>query len=149
MNRFGPTPPRLFSLARVDDLKSAMEASENAANAGFVVAALHALGAGTILLGYAKISAPPNIDVNQAAQGLVVIATILAILTMLLSWRIRTGRGIVSAALMIALIGAEFYFVMHTRILPSWVSIIFAVSALIFINGFRGILWLRRNPSEQ
>ncbi len=94
----------------VGDEASNRAAINAGATAGFLHGALNAAVAIAAQFGWFFIPLPAGGDPQTLALGHAEIFGLVACVDVLLSWRVRTGRGYISAVLILALAAVEFGF---------------------------------------
>jgi hypothetical protein len=134
-------------LPPIENAEDARGCVRMGAYAGLALAGMYVIGAVAIYVfgtDFQSDAIPPQ-DVASALIGIAIVLPIVLFLT----WRVSTGKGFISSALLLLLFLFELFvkFTSQTFVGPFW---IFAYIAIVlgFVNGIRGCLALRRLPKE-
>jgi hypothetical protein len=128
------------------DRATALSAAQTGAKVGFVVAAVNAAVAVAAQLGLSVLPAPPGASSSDIALGATEIFGFFAVIDGFLSWRVWTGRGYISATVLLVSAAAELVVVLAVA---HGGYTFFGFLALKFlVDGVRGTWWHRKHRKE-
>ena len=133
----------LISLMPVVDRATALSAAKAAAKFGFVIAATNAVVAVAAQVGFSILPAPPGASPSDIALGATEIFGFFAVIGCVLSWRVWTGRGYISATLLLVSAAAELMLVI--AVVHGGYTFFGFLVLKFLVDGVRGSWWLRKN----
>jgi hypothetical protein len=142
--RNAKAPKKRAWFGPIDDYASAKTAARNGAIAGLIFAGMYLLGALLIIFaGRSPTTGEATTDFEELGIYLVIIDAILTALILFLSWRVSTGRGYISAGLLLVwFVGECVMKALGGATSIGWIFFYLAVAATMF-DGLRGC-WLGR-----
>jgi hypothetical protein len=130
--------------AAISDQSSAKAAAKNGAIGGLIFAGMYVIGAIVLVFaGRSPTTGASSADFAEFGIFLIIIDTLLIALILFLSWRVSTGRGYISAALLLLwFVGEVVTKVISGGASVGWIFFYLAVGATL-VEGWRGC-WLGR-----
>jgi hypothetical protein len=136
----------LISLMPVVDRATALSAAKAGAKFGFVIAATNAVVAVAAQLGFSVLPAPPGASPSDIALGATEIFGFFAVIDGILSWRVWTGRGYISATVLLISAAAELVIVL--AVAHGGYTFFGFLVLKFLVDGVRGTSWHRKHRKE-